>query len=131
LEFADLTQLPPHVTASTWKNVWDRFTAKKILQLTATPFRRDEQKVDGKIIFNFKLGDAQEAGYYCSINLRTVEEFGDQEARDLKIATEAVAVLRSDRNDHTRDHLLMARTRPPSCFNRAIAAVTASAGGGK
>jgi superfamily II DNA or RNA helicase len=100
-----------HVTASTWKNVRDKFTAKKILQFTATPFRRDEQKVDGKIIFNFKLGDAQEAGYYRSINLRTIEEFGDQETRDRKIATEAVAVLRSDRNKHGRDHLLMARTR--------------------
>jgi superfamily II DNA or RNA helicase len=100
-----------HITASTWKNVRDRFTSKKILQFTATPFRRDEQKVDGKIIFNFKLGDAQEAGYYRSINLNTVEEFGDQETRDLRIATEAVAVLRRDRNDHGRDHLLMARTK--------------------
>jgi superfamily II DNA or RNA helicase len=100
-----------HITAATWKNVRDQFTAKKILQFTATPFRRDELKVDGKIIFSFKLGDAQEAGYYRSIHLRTVEEFGDQETRDRRIATDAVAVLRRDRNEHGRDHLLMARTR--------------------
>lgn len=100
-----------HITASTWKNVRDRFTSKKILQFTATPFRRDEQKVDGKIIFNFKLGDAQEAGYYRAINLSTVEEFGDQETRDHRIAAEAVAVLRRDRNEQGRDHLLMARTK--------------------
>lgn len=100
-----------HITAATWGEVRDRFTAKKILQFTATPFRRDEKKVDGKIIFNFKLGDAQEAGYYRPINLRSVEEFGDQSTRDQKIAAEAVAVLRRDRNELGLDHLLMARTR--------------------
>jgi superfamily II DNA or RNA helicase len=100
-----------HITATTWGEVRDRFTAKKILRFTATPFRRDEKKVDGKIIFNFKLGDAQEAGYYRPINLRTVEEYGDQSMRDQKIAAEAVAVLRRDRNELGLDHLLLARTR--------------------
>jgi superfamily II DNA or RNA helicase len=100
-----------HITAATWGEVRDRFTAKKIVQFTATPFRRDEKKVDGKIIFNFKLGDAQEAGYYRPINLRSVEEFGDQATRDQKIAAEAVAALRRDRNELGLDHLLMARTR--------------------
>src|SRR5262249_50862355 len=87
------------------------FKAKKILQFTATPFRRDEQKVDGKIIFNFKLGDAQAAGYYRPINLKSIEEFGDQSTRDQRIAAEAVAVLRRDRDELGLDHLLMARTR--------------------
>ncbi|KRR29121.1 DEAD/DEAH box helicase [Bradyrhizobium retamae] len=100
-----------HITAATWSEVRDRFTAKKIIQFTATPFRRDERKVDGKIIFNFKLGDAQEAGYYRPINLRSVEEYGDQSTRDQKIVAEAVAVLRRDRKELGLDHLLMARTR--------------------
>nr|WP_276556134.1 DEAD/DEAH box helicase family protein [Bradyrhizobium elkanii] len=100
-----------HITATTWKEVRDKFESKKILQFTATPFRRDERKVDGKIIFNFKLGDAQQAGYYRPINLRSIEEFGDQETRDRRIAAEAVAVLRRDRSEQGRDHLLMARTR--------------------
>jgi superfamily II DNA or RNA helicase len=100
-----------HITATTWKEVRDKFETKKVLQFTATPFRRDERKVDGKIIFNFKLGDAQQAGYYRPINLRSIEEFGDKEARDRRIAAEAVAVLRRDRNEQGRDHLLMARTR--------------------
>lgn len=33
-----------HITATTWGEVRDRFTAKKILQFTATPFRRDETR---------------------------------------------------------------------------------------
>lgn len=100
-----------HVTASTWAAVRNRFLDKRILQFTATPFRRDGKRVDGKIIFNYKLGDAQKAGYYRPINLRTVEEYGDDVARDRAIAEKAVAVLREDRDELGFDHLLMARTR--------------------
>lgn len=99
-----------HVTATTWNSIRERFLAKRILQFTATPYRRDGKRVDGKIIFNYKLGDAQAAGYYRPINLRTVEEYGDAAARDEAIATEAVRVLRQDRKDGF-DHLLMARTK--------------------
>lgn len=100
-----------HVTASTWAAVRDRFLNKRILQFTATPFRRDGKRVDGKIIFNYKLGDAQKAGYYRPINLRTVEEYGDDAARDRAIAEKAIAALRKDRDELGFDHLLMARTR--------------------
>jgi superfamily II DNA or RNA helicase len=99
-----------HITAATWSSIRDRFATKRILQFTATPFRRDRKRVDGKMIFNYKLGDAQEAGYYRPINLRTVEEYGDQYSRDLAIAKEAVKVLRHDRTTLGLDHLLMART---------------------
>lgn len=100
-----------HVPASTWSAVRERFTKKRILQFTATPFRRDAQRIDGKIIFNFKLGDAQAADYYRPINLVTVEEYGGDDARDRAIATKAVATLRADREERKFDHLLMARTR--------------------
>lgn len=99
-----------HVSAPQWASIREHFQDKRIIQFTATPFRRDEKRVDGKIIFNFRLGDAQEAGYYKTINLQTIEEFGDDNERDRKIATEAIAVLRKDR-EKGLDHLLMARTR--------------------
>jgi superfamily II DNA or RNA helicase len=100
-----------HITADTWASVRDRFKDKRILQFTATPFRRDNERIDGKIIFNYKLGDAQAAGYYRPINLRTVEEYGDQDARDRAIAHAAIAALKRDREELGLDHLLMARTR--------------------
>lgn len=99
-----------HVAAETWKAVRDRFKKKRILQFTATPFRRDRERIDGKIIFNYKLGDAQAADYYRPINLKTVAEYGDDEARDRAIATAALEALRRDRNELRLDHLLMART---------------------
>lgn len=100
-----------HVTAATWASVRDRFADKRIVQFTATPFRRDSQRIDGRIIFNFKLGDAQAAGYYRPINLVTVEEYGEQEHRDRVVAQAALEALRRDRDTLGLDHLLMARTR--------------------
>lgn len=100
-----------HISAPKWLAIRDRFNAKRITQFTATPFRQDNKRVDGKIIFNFKLGEAQEAGYYRPINLKTVEEFGDEEERDRKIALMAIASLRRDREELGLDHLLMARTK--------------------
>ncbi|PPU07743.1 DEAD/DEAH box helicase [Xanthomonas arboricola] len=99
-----------HITAKTWQRVREHFAAKRILQFTATPFRRDGKRVDGKIIFNYKLGDAQAAGYYRAINLRAIEEYGDEEVHDIAIAKEAIAALRHDRDKLHLDHLLMART---------------------
>lgn len=99
-----------HIAAQTWDKVRERFKAKRILQFTATPFRRDGKRIDGKIIFNYKLGDAQAAGHYRPITLKAVEEYGDDEARDRAIAKAAVAILRRDRNELGLDHLLMART---------------------
>lgn len=100
-----------HVSAATWLSIRDKFEKKRILQFTATPFRRDTKRGDGKIIFNYKLGDAQAAGYYRPINLCTVEEYGEEDARDMAIAKAAIAALRHDRDDLNLDHLLMARTR--------------------
>ncbi|WP_198554030.1 DEAD/DEAH box helicase family protein [Xanthomonas citri] len=88
-----------HITAKTWQGIRKSFATKRILQFTATPFRRDSKRIDGKIIFNYRLGDAQAAGYYRAINLRTIEEYGDEEACDVAIAQEAIAALRHDRND--------------------------------
>lgn len=100
-----------HVTANTWQKIRDRFAKKRILQFTATPYRRDEKRIDGKIIFNYKLGDAQAADYYRPINLRTIQEYGEEAARDRAIATSALAALRNDLAELKLDHLLMARTR--------------------
>ncbi|WP_340151983.1 DEAD/DEAH box helicase family protein [uncultured Sneathiella sp.] len=103
-----------HIPASQWLSVREKFTGKRITQFTATPFRRDSRRIDGKIVFNFKLGDAQAADYYRPINLRTIEEFGDEEARDRSIAEMAIEALRNDRDVLGRDHILMARCKSQS-----------------
>lgn len=110
-----------HVSAPQWSAIREQFNFKRITQFTATPFRRDNKRVDGKIIFNFKLSDAQKAGYYRPINLRTVEEFGGEDERDRKIAIEAIAALRRDREALGLDHLLMARTKTTERAEKIVA----------
>ena len=100
-----------HVSAATWLKIRDRFVGKKVTQFTATPFRNDHRHIGGRIIFNYKLSDAQSDGYYKPIRLETVEEFGDQSQRDRVIAMRAVEILRTDREDDGHDHLLLARVK--------------------
>jgi superfamily II DNA or RNA helicase len=98
-----------HVRAQTWERVRGRFAGKMVVQFTATPFRNDHKHIGGKIIFNYKLSDAQKDEYYKPIRLLTVEEFGEEDRRDRAIAEKAVSILRDDRKSH--DHLLMARVK--------------------
>lgn len=99
-----------HVSAASWASVREAFVNKRIVQFTATPFRQDSKRIDGKIIFNYRLGDAQAAGYYRPINLVTVEEYGEAARRDMAIAEAALGALKRDLAAK-RDHILMARTR--------------------
>ncbi len=99
-----------HSSAKTWKKVREKFEGKRVVQFTATPFRRDGQHIGGKIIFYFKLGDAQRANYFKPIRLHEVEEYGTQEERDRAIASKAIEILRNDIEVHGHDHILMART---------------------
>lgn len=100
-----------HVSATMWRKVTNRFVDKKIVQFTATPFRNDHRHIGGRIIFNYKLSDAQADGYYKPIRLETVEEFGDDVQRDRAIAERAIEILREDRDVDRHDHLLLARVK--------------------
>ncbi len=101
-----------HIAADTWQRIRDRFAGKKVVQFTATPFRNDHRHIGGKIIFNYKLSDAQTDKYYKPIRLLTIEEFGDETLRNSAIAERAIAILREDRKKY--DHLLMARVKSKS-----------------
>lgn len=97
-----------HVSASTWSEIKELFVDKKIVQFTATPFRRDGKVLDGKIIYNYSMGEAQEAGYFRDIQLYPVEEYYSTE-QDLIIAGKAISVLKEDIKKGY-NHLIMART---------------------
>ena len=97
-----------HVAAGTWSKIRDSFKNRKILQFTATPFRNDGKSLNGKVIYNYKLGEAQEAGYFKHIRLSPIEEYhGDYEA-DEKVASAALSILDDDIKQGY-DHILMAR----------------------
>jgi len=96
-----------HVAAPTWQRIKASFADKRILQMTATPFRRDGKRVDGKIIYNYPMGLAQRAGFFRTIGFSPIEEMGEEES-DHAIATKAIQILRSDLKKGL-DHLVLAR----------------------
>lgn len=97
-----------HVAAANWSRVKDAFREVPTLQFTATPFRRDGQVVDGKVIFNYPLAAAQRDGYFKRIRFEPVHEVGGTSRSDQALAGAAVQQLRQDLANGF-DHLLMAR----------------------
>jgi superfamily II DNA or RNA helicase len=44
-----------HIVAESWRKFADRFPKNQLIQFTATPFRNDGQRLEGKVIFNYPL----------------------------------------------------------------------------
>ncbi|UUC91574.1 DEAD/DEAH box helicase [Comamonas sp. C11] len=98
-----------HVAAMTWDRVKSAFKNKPRLQFTATPFREDNQALEGTIIYNYPLKEAQNDGYFKAIEFHPVREY-NLELADQVVADKAVELLRSDRKQGF-NHLLMVRAR--------------------
>lgn len=96
-----------HSKATSWNKIINSFDKSKVVLFTATPYRNDGQLLDGKIIYNFTLKEAQDQGYFKEIEFISVREFGQDNA-DIKIAEVAVNKLREDLSNGY-DHILMAR----------------------
>lgn len=97
-----------HKPAPTWKRITDAFGEKPILQFTATPFRQDSKRIEGRIIYDYPLGLAQEREYFKPINLIKLNEIDDSKA-DEEIAKKAIETLKADLGKDL-EHLVMART---------------------
>lgn len=94
-----------HVAANTWSAIRRAFLGKPVVQFTATPFREDDRRLGGRILFTFPLREAQRLGYFSKIDYISVADFFDT---DRAIAQRAVERLRSDLASGY-DHLVMAR----------------------
>lgn len=110
IEFAQLLIVDEahHIAANSWMDFKTYFLDKKILQFTATPFRNDGKKVDGKIIYNYPLYKAQEEGYFQRIKFYPIHEFNENKG-DLSIAKKAIECLEKDIQDG-KNHIILVRT---------------------
>lgn len=98
-----------HIAAGTWAEFKRRFRKRPILQFTATPFRMDGKRIDGRYIYTYPLSRAQNEGYFRTVTFVPVAEYEPNDA-DAAIANRAGRQLSADR-DAGFDHLLMARVR--------------------
>ena len=109
-EFAELLIVDEahHIMAASWLKFKNKFLKKRILQFTATPFRNDGKKIDGKIIYNYPLHKAQKEGYFQKINFFPIYEFNEKKG-DLAIAKKAIECLERDISNK-KEHIVLVRT---------------------
>lgn len=98
-----------HIGARTWREFKAQFGNSLVLQFTATPYRTDGRRVDGKFIYTYPLKKAYAEGYFRKIHFKPVYGL-DRVAGDEQIILEVKDTLRSDEaKGHV--HLAMARCR--------------------
>lgn len=61
-----------HNAAASWQDVFDRFPEAKVLSLTATPFRGDDQPVEGEPIYSYPIAEAMRRGFIKQIQASNV-----------------------------------------------------------
>lgn len=96
-----------HIAAKTWSTIKSKIKDLKIIQFTATPFRNDNKKIDGKIIYNYPLKNAQQDGYFTKIKFNPIIEY-DKSRSDIVVAEKSVKILNDD-IEKEYDHLLLVR----------------------
>lgn len=96
-----------HNAAPTWQSVFDRFPDAKVLSLTATPFRGDEQPVEGESIYSYPIGEAMRRGYISHIQASNVAP------------SELVFSYHGDERTHTLEEVL--RLKDKDWFSRGVA----------
>lgn len=87
-----------HSAADSWIGALDYFNAKKIVKLTATPYRADEKELGGKIIYRYDLANAIKDGIVKNI---VSEDYTTQQLEfeiDGKIVSKDEALEKMDRN---------------------------------
>lgn len=62
-----------HAAAASWQKVFRRFPDAKVVSLTATPFRSDEQALEGELIYRYPFAKAMMKGFIKQIHARRVE----------------------------------------------------------
>lgn len=99
-----------HIGAATWKAFKSHFVRRKrkILQFTATPYRNDSRRVDGKFIFVYPLRRAQEQHLFRPVHYVPVVE-SDEDQADLAIIEKVGEAIAADLGAGF-NHLAMART---------------------
>ncbi|MEW5808122.1 MAG: DEAD/DEAH box helicase family protein [Actinomycetota bacterium] len=99
-----------HAAAESWQKVFRRFPNAKVVSLTATPFRSDQQQLHGEIVYRYPFTRAMITGYIKQIHSRNVAP------------AELYFTYRDDTRRHTLDEVL--ELREEAWFRRGVALST-------
>lgn len=88
-----------HNVADSWRKVFDRFPAAKVISLTATPFRGDGKELTGTVVYHYSYAQAMMNGYIKqlhSINAAPAEIFFTYRDDDYHHTLDEVMELREE-----------------------------------
>lgn len=97
-----------HVPAKMWQKILSPFASQNIVLFTATPYREDDKRLNGDIVFSYSLRSAYEDGLYAKIEILPVGGRPSQGGVDRALAKEALNRLARDRENNF-DHLLLVK----------------------
>jgi DNA repair protein RadD len=96
-----------HAAAESWQKVFRRFPDAKVVSLTATPFRADEQPLQGELIYRYPFSRAMMNGFIKQIQSRSVAP------------SELYFTFAGETTRHTLDEVL--ELREEQWFRRGVA----------
>ena len=96
-----------HAPAESWQKVFRRFPDAKVISLTATPFRADQQQMHGEVLYRFSFARAMVNGYIKQIHSRNVAP------------AELYFTYADDSRKHTLEEVL--KLREEAWFRRGVA----------
>lgn len=96
-----------HAPAESWQKVFRRFPDAKVVSLTATPFRADQQQLHGEVLYRFSFAKAMVNGYIKQIHSRNVAP------------AELYFTYANDTRKHTLEEVL--ELRDEAWFRRGVA----------
>jgi DNA repair protein RadD len=96
-----------HAAAASWQKVFRRFPDAKVVSLTATPFRSDEQPLQGEVIYRYPFARAMLNGFIKQIHSRNVAP------------SELYFTFKGDTTRHTLEEVL--ELREEQWFRRGVA----------
>lgn len=96
-----------HNAAPSWQGVFSRFPNAKVLSLTATPFRADDQPVEGEVIYRYPIAEAMRRGFITHVQASNVAP------------SELVFSYRGESRVHTLEEVLRLKER--DWFSRGVA----------
>lgn len=97
-----------HQKANTYKKIIQFFKNAKVVSLTATPFRSDGQKLDGKNIYTYHFSDAIKNGYIRNVRVNN-------------ITPQEIELSFSDKNNKTYSIKEIVKMKEEAWFRRGIA----------
>lgn len=84
-----------HTPAPIWNAIVERTASARQIYFTATPYRRDDRRIQATIVYEFSLNEAIAQGFVAPVDLRLLDDGGDADGALIQEVTTLVQTAAS------------------------------------